>query len=192
MKSRNRKRINDYDESLTPEAELLDKYLFRYRTCIMRKNALTRRREEIKLEFENPLSAVGFDGMPRGSGVGSGSAAISYRLDEIDTKIKAQLAAAEKTLIEMIDISKSYDGEIVLDGCLERSVLESRYIDGAGWDRVCRDNHCSKSKAIRNWKKGLSQLLTFKKVSKILEAYEKGYQTYRALYENLKDLMHQR
>ena len=25
-----------------------------------------------------------------------------------------------------------------------------------------------------------------------LEAYEKGYQTYRALYENLKDLMHQR
>lgn len=170
MKNRNRKRINDYDESLTPEAELLDKYLFRYRTCIMRKNALTRRREEIKLEFENPLSAVGFDGMPRGSGVGSGSAAISYRLDEIDTKIKAQLAAAEKTLIEISGVFDCLD-----DGCLERSVLESRYIDGAGWDRVCRDNHCSKSKAIRNWKKGLSQLLTFKKVSKILEAYEKGW-----------------
>lgn len=161
--------MRDFDERLTSEAELLDEYLYQYKDCISRKNALVRRRTEIQQEFDCPLSGINYDGLPHGNGISVGSAAISYRLDEIDTKIKGQMQKAEKLLSDIMNVIDFLDEQ-----SLERSIIENRYIDRMGWNAVCRENHASRSKVNRYWKKGLYELLEFKKVKKILRDFQKS------------------
>lgn len=165
-----KRQLREFDEKLTDEAEALNQYLYQYRDSIRKKNTLERRREEIRKEFNHPLKGVSYDGMPHGSSVSVGSAAISYRLDEIDTKITEQITRAQKLLIDIMNIidfleEQEYD--------LSRSIIENRYIDRMGWEKIGRENHASKSKVCRYWKKGLYRLLEFKKVQNILSDYMK-------------------
>ena len=99
-----RKRINDFDERLTEEAEVLNRYLFQYRDCIAKKKMLERRKEEIRAEF-SPLKSPRLDGMPRGGSFqDTPVAALMYRLDEIDEKIEAQMSRASKILTDIMNI----------------------------------------------------------------------------------------
>lgn len=158
-----------YDEALSPEALLLDQYLFQYRKCLSRKKELEGRRKEIEQEFNHPLKGVSYDGMPHGSGENVGCAALSFRLDEIDTRIKEQMAKAAKVLTEIMDVI-----DFLPENTIERSVIEQRYIDRKNWIQICRANHISKTPATRYWKKGLYKLLEFKKIQMLMEEYEKS------------------
>lgn len=163
-----RQQMREYDKKLTDEAELLNRYLFQYKECIEKKKSLERRMAEIRKEFNCPIPAIQMDGMPRGNNVGEGSAAaLVYRLDEIETKVNEQINKATKLLDNIMNVI-----DLLPENSLERSVIENRYIDRMGWDRVCRENYSSRSKINRYWKKGLYTLLEFKKVKMVLKEYE--------------------
>lgn len=163
-----RKQMIEFDGKLTDEAKILNRYLYQYKDCIKRKKGLERRRTEIRKEF-NPIKSPSLDGMPRvGNSIGESSAtAIVYRLDEMDIKINEQINQATRILSDIINII-----ELLPENSLERLIIENRYIDRMEWEKVCKENHASKSKVKRYWKKGLYELLEFKRVKQILKEYK--------------------
>ena len=158
--------MKKYEEQLSPEALILDEYLFQYKRCIGRKRSLEHRRNEIVREFDHPLSGVSYDGMPRGSGVSVGCAALSYRLDEIDTRIKEQMDKSVKVLAEIMDVI-----EFLPENSIERAIIEHRYIDRMKWWQICKEENLSRTPATNYWRKGLYYLLEFKKVQQIVKEY---------------------
>lgn len=160
--------MSKYDNQLSEEAELLNRYLYQYKNCISKKRILENRRKEIIKEFDNPLSGINYDGMPHGSGEGLGCAALTFRLDEISTKIKEQIDKATKALAEIMDVI-----EFLPENSMERIIIEHRYIDRDSWGKICSVEHISRTPATKYWRKGLYQLLEFKKVKAILRDYEK-------------------
>lgn len=161
--------MKKHEGELSQEALLLDRYLLQYRNCINRKRTLERRRKDIIREFDNPLSGVSYDGMPHGSGNGVGCAALSFRLDEIDTKIKEQMNKSVKVLAEIMNVI-----EFLPENSTERSIIEHRYIDRMKWWQICKEENLSRTPATNYWRKGLYALLEFKKVQQIVQEYEKG------------------
>lgn len=164
-----RQEVKITESRLTDEAELLNQYLSQYKYCICKKKSLERRRAEISQEFDSPLGMVRMDGMPKGSSSGAGCAAISFRLDEIDARIKEQIEKTAKILSDIMNII-----DFLPENSLERSIIENRYIDRYSWDWVCRENHISRTPATKSWRKGLYMLLEFKKVKQILKEYQDG------------------
>lgn len=154
-------------EQLSGDAQLLNKYLNQYKICIGKKRSLEYRRRDILQEFNSPLSAIRMDGMPRGSSTGVGCAALSFRLDEIESRISDQISKSEKVLTEIMDVI-----EFLPENSMERSVIEHRYIDRFSWDKVCRVEHISRTPAIRYWRKGLYALLEFKRITQVLHDYK--------------------
>lgn len=169
-----------YNQRLTEDELILDQYLSRYRIMVRNKHSLERRRDEILKEFESPLSAVNYDGMPRGNSIGSGSAAISYRLDEIDTQITDQAARAAETLIEMIDII-----DLLPEHSVERSIIEHKYIDRMRWWQICTEINMSRTPATNHWKKGLNYLLQFEKVAMIIKENSKNKKEYKRVQKGV-------
>lgn len=155
------------EEPLSEEAEVLKKYLGQYSKCKNKKNSLEERRKSIIKEFDNPLSGIRYDGMPKSSEISVGSASLAYRLDEIDTKILQQKNKAAKILLEIMNVL-----EFLPENSIERDVLEARYIDGHNVERICTLQSISRSTEYRYFKDGLNKLLTFKKVQKILEEFK--------------------
>lgn len=172
MSKQQHKQMKEFDERLSDEAELLNRYLFRYWDCITRKKSLERRREAIRRDF-SPLKSPNLDGMPRGSSSGDGVAvSLLIRIDEIDEKISEQVHRASKLLSDIMNIIDLLP-EDAPEEILSKTIIENRYIDRMGWERVCRENHCSRSTTRRHWKKGLYSLLEFKKVKAILADYSR-------------------
>lgn len=161
--------MKKYEEQLTTDAALLDRYLSQYRKCIERKKSLEGRRNDIIKEFDNPLKGISYDGMPHGSGESLGCAVLSFRLDEINTRIKEQMEKSVKVLAEIMDVI-----DFLPENSTERAIVEHRYIDRFRWEQICKTEHISRTPATRYWKKGLYQLLEFKKVQRILREYEKA------------------
>lgn len=162
-----RHEVQKAENRLTDEAVLLNRYLNQYRYCIGKKKSLEHRRKEILQEFNSPLGEVRTDGMSRGGSSGMGCAAISFRLDEIETRIKEQIDAATKILSDIMNVI-----DFLPENSLERSIIENRYIDRYSWEKVCRENHISRTPATKSWRKGLYMLLEFKKVKQILMEYQ--------------------
>lgn len=160
--------MKKYEEKLSPEAELLDQYLYQYKRCINKKRNLERRQKEIKWELDHPLNGVSYDGMPRGGGESPGCAAISFRLDEINTRIEEQKEKSVKVLAAIMNII-----EFLPENTTERDIIEHRYIDRFSWEKICKEEHLSRTPATRYWRKGLYKLLEFKKVQQVLWEYEK-------------------
>ncbi len=170
------KRINDFDARLTDDAARLNLYLYRYKDCIRKKKTLERRQGEIRREF-SAVKVPRFDDMPKGGPVdGDGPAvALVMRLDEIDEKINEQMNRSVKLLSDIMNIIDLLP-EDTPEEILSKSIIENRYIDRMGWERICSENCCSRSKTYRHWRKGLTTLLGFKKVRKILHDYYEGVQ----------------
>ena len=144
---------------LSREAVVLDKYLSTYSRCKNRKRSLERRQAAIMQEFDSPLRAVAMDGMPRGSSSNTGCAALSYELDEINTRIHEKILEMEKVYIKINDIM-----EFLPEDSTERSILEYKYID-------------SRTPATQYWRKGLYKLLEYAKIQEIVREYEKEIDT---------------
>lgn len=159
------------ESKLTDEAELLNRYLSQYKYCIGKKKSLENRRAEIVKEFNSPLGEVKMGVMPRGGGSGVGCAALSFRLDEIDTRIKEQLEKSAKALADIMNIV-----DFLPENSIERSIIENRYIDRYSWKKVCQENHISRTPATKIWRKGLYMLLGFKKVRQLLKEYQHGWE----------------
>lgn len=160
--------MRKYDGQLSTDADILNQYLNQYKNCICKKHSLENRRQEIVKEFDNPLRGIHYDGMPKENGEGIGCAALCFRLDEIDTRIREQIDIATKALSDIMDVI-----EFLPENSMERSILEHKYIDRYSWAQICQIEHISRTPATRHWRKGLYRLLGFKKVNAILHDYEK-------------------
>ena len=108
------------------------------------------------------------DGMPRGNCHQSGCDTLPLRLDEIDTRIKAQIENTEQILVNIMDVIN-----FLPESSMERAIIENRYIDCYNWEKVCKENHISRTPATKKWRKGLYILLEQQEVQKILEKYRK-------------------
>lgn len=161
--------MKKHEEQLSEDALLLNQYLSQYRLYIRRKRVLERRRDDIIREFDHPLGGVSYDGMPRGGGESVGCAAISFRLDEINTKIKEQADKSIKILAEIMEVI-----DFLPENSMERLIIERRYIDRVSWERLCQTEHLSRTPATKYWRKGLYELLEFKKVQQVVRDYEKS------------------
>lgn len=111
---------------LSREASVLDKYLSTYNRCKSRKRSLELRKSEIMKDFESPLRAVSMDGMPRGSSAGAGCAALTYELDEIQTRINEKIEEMKKVYVKISDIM-----EFLPEDSTERAILEYIIIPSA-------------------------------------------------------------
>ena len=168
-----KKQLIEFDGRLSKEAEDLNRYLCQYGECMMKKKTLERRRETIQVEF-SPIKSPQLTGMPHsGSYMDTPVAALMYRLDEIDEKINDQIAKSTKLLADIMNIIDLLP-ETSRDEIITKAIIENRYIDRMGWDKIERENHCSRSMVFRYWKRGLYNLLEFKKVGKILKEYYKS------------------
>lgn len=156
------------DEKLSPEAQLLDSYMDQYKHCINVKKTLERRAKEIRYEFNHPLSGMKYDGMPHGSSIGLGCASLSFRMDEIERKIQAQIECAEKALMDIWSFI-----DVLPENSMERTIIEHKYIDRYSWEKICRTVHLTKTPAIRWWRQGLYTMLENGRVKMILEDFRK-------------------
>lgn len=161
--------MNSNDRRLTTEERMLDAYLKQYKYCIRRKKVLEKRRKEIVNEFENPLSGMSYDGMPRGSSSNVGCASLSFQLDEISGRIKEQLDQSVKVLTEIMETMEFLD-----KNSMEREIMECRYIDCMNWNDICNTINMARSPATRHWRKGLQKMLEFKRVQKIVKEYDQS------------------
>lgn len=153
---------------LSKEASVLDKYLSTYNRCKNRKRSLELRKAAIMKEFDSPLRAVSMDGMPRGSSTSVGCAALTYELDEIQTRIDEKIEEMKKVYVKISDIM-----EFLPDDSTERAILEYKYIDSCSWNKICELEHMSRTPATQYWRNGLYKLLEFAKIQEIVREYEK-------------------
>lgn len=158
--------MTKYEDRLTDEALSLHRYLNQYRCSIDRKKSLEHRRNEIIREFDSPLAGVNYDGMPHGKDSGVGCAAISFRLDEINTRLREQMEKTSKILEEIMDII-----DFLPENSMEREIVEQKYIDRKSWREICAASHISKTPATRYWRKALYELLEFKRVRAVLDGF---------------------
>lgn len=156
----------DY-EQLSDDALLLNRYLGQYRHCITVKKDLESRLRDIQYEFDHPLGSVKMDGMPKGNATSVGCAALTLRLDEIETRIKDQI---DKSMLVLNDIMNIID--LLPENSMERIIIERRYIDRLSWDQIAMKEHIGRTPAIRWWRKGLYALLEFQKIQEILSKYK--------------------
>lgn len=140
--------MSKYDEDNKDFWEL-DHLLMSYRRQLGQKESLERRRRDLKLQF----------GENRKNTHNGGKTGILAQIDNLDKQIGKQIDNAIKSLIKVQDIINflSQDNE-------SWNVLCCRYIDGYGWDKIKRECYMGRRTAIRKWKSGMQELLTFKKI----------------------------
>lgn len=162
------KKLIDFDKRLSDDAGSLNQYLYQYKDCIKTKKNLLRRREEIKAELKSPLAAVQTEKLQTGKGKRQDrSVDILFRLDEIAERIQGQIDTAERKLNDIMSMM-----DFLPVDSLSRSIMENLYIDRWGWEKVCKENHISRSQAKRYWKQGLYTLLNMEKVKEIVKGFK--------------------
>lgn len=161
------KRLIDFDKRLSEDAGDLNQYLYQYKDCVRTKKNLLRRREEIKAELKSPLSAVQTEKLPSGKKKNDRSVDVLFRLDEIAERIQGQIDTAERKLNDIMSLM-----DFLPVDSLSRSIMENLYIDRWDWEKVCKENHISRSQAKRYWKQGLYTLLKMEKVKEIVKGFK--------------------
>lgn len=154
-------------EQLSDEALLLNRYLNQYKCCISTKKNLENRLRDIKDEFNHPLGALKMDGMPHGTSIATGCAALTYRLDELETRIKNQIDKSMRVLTEIMNVI-----DLLPENSMERAIIEHKYIDCYNWTKICIRESISRTPAIAYWRKGLYYLLDCKTIQGILQIYK--------------------
>ncbi|MBQ6024556.1 MAG: hypothetical protein IJL20_02980 [Lachnospiraceae bacterium] len=161
------KRLIDFDKRLSEDAGDLNQYLYQYKDCVRTKKNLLRRREEIKAELKSPLSAVQTEKLSSGKKKNDRSVDVLFRLDEIAERIQGQIDTAERKLNDIMSLM-----DFLPVDSLSRSIMENLYINRWDWEKVCKENHISRSQAKRYWKQGLYTLLKMEKVKEIVKGFK--------------------
>lgn len=159
------------NKEATDERVLLKKYLGQYYSARRRKRQLEIRLQTFRQEM------VGTRGMQyspvphrQTNSVGDGPASMVIRAMEIEDQIKTQkeeMANAMLNVMKMIDFLPA--------DSMERTVLEYRHIDCLSWNQIMQETNYSRQSCNNYYNAGLDKLLTFKKVNKMLEDFEKLY-----------------
>lgn len=88
---------------------------------------------------------------------------------EIEAKIQRQTEAAEKSVLEIIEVL-----ELLPPDSTERTILELRHIDCKTWAEICRTVYLTRTPCAKYYNRGLDALLGMSKVRRILGLEEKA------------------
>ena len=88
---------------------------------------------------------------------------------EIEAKIQRQTEAAEKSVLEIIEILELLPAEST-----ERTILELRHIDCKTWEKIYKAVYLTRTPCFKYYNKGLDTLLGMNKVRRILGLEEKA------------------
>lgn len=134
------------------ERRILRKYLTRYFRARDKRAILEGRLKALKADLS---SKGGF--MPPSS------------VPEIEAKISRQIEAAEKSILEIMDLLERLPADST-----ERTILELRHIDCKTWADICRTVYMTRTPCTRYYNKGLDALLAMNEVRRILGLEERA------------------
>lgn len=97
---------------------------------------------------------------------GRRGAALACREDEIESRIEEQRKVVEADLLKIMDIIDYLD-----PASEERKILELYYIDKLPWKSVQEKTHISRSSCYEKRDRGIRELLTYKRIRELVEAY---------------------
>lgn len=134
------------------ERRILRKYLARYYRAKDKRSILQGRLRALRNDLPDK---GGF--MPPSS------------VPEIEAKIRRQTEAAEKSVLEIIEILELLPAEST-----ERTILELRHIDCKTWEKIYKAVYLTRTPCFKYYNKGLDTLLGMNKVRRILGLEEKA------------------
>ena len=146
----------------------LREYLRQYRKATERKHALERRLKRIRAELNSPSLGGAFGKVGSNSGTPSvGAAGIAYRIDDIETRIREQIKAMTKALVQIMDII-----EYLPPTDAGRTILEKRYVDCLSWNQISAEMYIGRSRCAELERQALTALLEKKRVRAILDRWQ--------------------
>ncbi len=155
-------------QKLDADRYILKRYLSQYYRSRQRKRILETRLREIRAEIKHPsISASSNNGLPSGSHISSGAAALTFREAEIEDRIQRQREAEATAILNIMDML-----DCLPPDSMEKNILELRHIDCMPWNAITRAVHLTRSPCNEYYNKGLDKLLTFKKVRDILADFD--------------------
>lgn len=157
------------------EENVLRWVLRRAQRARQRKMRLDGRLVELRMEMEMPIRGVTYDGMPKGSGNGEGSAALALRLSEIEDKICEQKAEVMAGIAQAMNILAHLPQNDV-----GREICEMLYIDGMQWGRIAANVPMSRSQCYVRHDAAIRQLLSVPRVREIVEESREAYRLWKS------------
>ena len=138
------------------ERRILRKYLARYYRAKQKRGILERRLQSLRADLP-------------GKGGFMPPCPVEELAPEIEAKIRQQTEAAEKSVLEIINILELLPAEST-----ERTILELRHIDCKTWAEIERTVYLTRTPCAKYYNRGLDALLRMSKVRQILGLEEKA------------------
>ena len=149
------------------ERYVIKRFLSQYSRAKVKQKILRQRLADLHDELAHPSlpSPMGSGGL-RGGEVNSGAAALSFKIDEIESRIRRQ-ADAEATAI--LDVMTMLD--LLPRDSTERHILELRHIDCKSWDQIMMEIHLTNNPCHLYYNRGLDMLLSIPEAQEILRRF---------------------
>lgn len=161
------KKLTPEEQKLREDKDMLKEYLSQVYVAKKRKKQLEDRLKYIKQEINDPIGGHGYSPLPNhGSTAGAGAASYVYRLAEIEQRIYDQRDQVEMSILKVMDIM-----DFLPDQSIERMIMELRFIDCKSWKQITKEANLTRSPCNDYFNKALEQLLSFKKVQRIIKEY---------------------
>lgn len=158
-----------FEISENEQKTTLRNYLKKYKNIKFRIIALERRKNRIAADCRSLKSPACNCDPVQGNGNSSGAAAMTFRTSEIETDINRFKKESERAIEEICNIVS-----LLSVDSIERTIIEYRYLDLMSWKKIYLSMNYSKSRCHDYENAGLTILLTFAKVQKIvLDNYNK-------------------
>ena len=138
-----------------------------------RKKWLDERLETINARRNFPIMGQSYEAVGKGGGVSDGAAEIPLKAAEIESRIYAQKAEIDASIILVMDIL-----DYLPIGSLERIICEMRYIDMMKWRAISEKIPMTRSACNKYYKKAIQMLLQNSKVVEMINSHRNEYEEY--------------
>lgn len=149
------------------QRELLKRYLDQYLLAKDKQRVLRERLAEIRAEFDDPSTSHPGKPPRKKSGVSSGAASPTFKLADIEERIRGQTLVEETAIFSVMEIID----ELPPDS-MEKYIMELRHIDGKPWKDIPEIVHLSRSPCFEYYNRGLDRLLSTGKTRVVLSEFK--------------------
>lgn len=146
----------------------MKRYLAQYFNAKRKIRHLEKRLAAVRAELRHPtLGSPPMDGMPHGTSISSGAAALTLREADIEDRIEAQIEARTEAMLTVMDTLA-----LLPEDSMEREILELRHIDCMKFSKIIAAVHLTRSPCYEHYNRGLDMLLAMDSVRERLSKYE--------------------
>lgn len=146
----------------------LKRFLAQYFHAKRRIRNLEKRLAAVRAELRHPtLGSPPMDGMPHGTSISSGAAALTLREADIEDRLEAQIEARTEAMLAVMDTLA-----LLPEDSMEREILELRHLDCMKFSKITAAVHLTRSPCYEHYNRGLDMLLAIDAVRERLSRYE--------------------